>query len=86
MLISFFLTPSDHYHFHGSAGLVPKLILTPCHMGLFKAHDLVMGKYFWRKQGGQKVLSQNIPNRKDDLRDHKCHTIELRSHSWKWPY
>ena len=31
-LISLFLTPFDHFHFHGSAGLVPKLILTPCHI------------------------------------------------------
>ena len=30
MLISLFPTPFDHFHFHGSAGLVPKLILTPC--------------------------------------------------------
>ena len=29
-LISLFPTPFDHFHFHGSAGLVPKLILTPC--------------------------------------------------------
>ena len=31
MLISLFSTPFDHFHFHESAGLVPKLILTPCH-------------------------------------------------------
>ena len=30
-LISLFPTPFDHFHFHGSAGLVPKFILTPCH-------------------------------------------------------
>ena len=30
MLNSLFPTPFDHFHFHGSAGLVPKLILTPC--------------------------------------------------------
>ena len=30
-LISLFPTPFDHFNFHGSAGLVPKLILTPCH-------------------------------------------------------
>ena len=30
MLISLFPTPFDQIHFHGSAGLVPKLILTPC--------------------------------------------------------
>ena len=29
MFISLFPTPFDHFHFHGSAGLVPKLILTP---------------------------------------------------------
>ena len=29
-LISLFPTPFDHFHFHGSAGLVPNLILTPC--------------------------------------------------------
>ena len=30
MLISLFTTPFDHFHFHESAGLVPKLILIPC--------------------------------------------------------
>ena len=34
-LISLFRHFSDHIHFHGSAGLVPKLILTPCHIGIF---------------------------------------------------
>ena len=34
MIISLFPTPFDHFHFHGSAGLVPKLILTPCHRAL----------------------------------------------------
>ena len=41
MLISLFPTPFDHIHFHGSAGLVPQLILTPCHRqipSLFKPH------------------------------------------------
>ena len=33
MLISLFPTPYYHFHFHGSAGLVPKLILTPCPKG-----------------------------------------------------
>ena len=28
LLISTFPTPFDHFHFHGSAGLVPKIILT----------------------------------------------------------
>ena len=37
MLISLFPTPFDHFHFHGSGGLVPKLILTPCHM-VMKCH------------------------------------------------
>ena len=31
-LISLFRTTFNHFHFHGSAGLVPKLILTPCHI------------------------------------------------------
>ena len=31
-----------------------------------------------------KLLSQNIANWKVDLQQHKCHAIELRSHSWKW--
>ena len=30
MLVSIFPTPFDHFHFHGSARLVSKLILTPC--------------------------------------------------------
>ena len=34
-LISLFRHFSDHIHSHGSAGLVPKLILTPCHIGIF---------------------------------------------------
>ena len=29
-LIPLFPTPFDHFHFHGSAGQVPKLMLTPC--------------------------------------------------------
>ena len=30
MLISLFPTPFHHFHFHGSAGLFSRLLLTPC--------------------------------------------------------
>ena len=35
MLIKIFPTPFDNFHFYGSAGLVPKLILTPCLIRFF---------------------------------------------------
>ena len=45
-LISLFLTPFDHFHFYGSAGLVLKLILTPyrknaCNLERWRAFSYV---------------------------------------------
>ena len=45
MLISLIPTPFDHFHFHASDGLVPKLILTLCRSQSMKAWLILNSEY-----------------------------------------
>ena len=46
MLISRFPTLFDHFYFHWSAGLVPKLILTSCHINLTERTVVLWTPFF----------------------------------------